>query len=138
MIGGHDRIVVRHDTSVREYLDMSGKYVLLVVGSRGDPDLRDAVLDEATRRLAEQANGHKPVTLDPAAATAALAEFHGLWQALTPTEQRRLIRLLVERVAVDAAAERVSITFRPTGIATLGADDAGAEASEPELQEVAA
>jgi len=38
------------------------------------------------------------------------------------------MQLLVEQVAFDAGNGQVSITFRPTGIATLGATDA----TEPE------
>ncbi|MEX2388853.1 MAG: recombinase family protein [Phycisphaeraceae bacterium] len=100
-----------------------------------DPDIRDRVLVEAAERLAKD----ESPSLDHRAATAALAEFDHLWQALSPAEQRQLIQLLVERVAFDATHGRVSISFRPTGIATLGvpAPDEAAE-PEPDLQEAAA
>ncbi|MEX2386446.1 MAG: recombinase zinc beta ribbon domain-containing protein, partial [Phycisphaeraceae bacterium] len=107
-----------------------------IAGIGRDPDIRDRVLAEAGERLAEEGNG---APLDHRAATAALAEFDHLWQALSPGEQRQLIQLLVERVTFDATQGRVSITFRPTGIATLGAPEADdVEQPEPDLQEAAA
>ena len=51
-----------------------------------------------------------------------LAEFGTLWGALTPREQMRVVDLLVERVDYDGQNGSVSITFRPTGIKTLGAE----------------
>jgi site-specific DNA recombinase len=52
-------------------------------------------------------------------ATAALSVFDPVWGSLTPTEQARVIGLLLEQVDYDGAAGKVSIAFRPTGIRTL-------------------
>ena len=49
----------------------------------------------------------------------ALALFDPVWESLTPREQARIVRLLVERVDYDGAKGTVSITFRPTGIKAL-------------------
>ena len=57
---------------------------------------------------------------------AALADFDGVWAALQPREQARVIELLVESVAWDGDAECVAITFRPTGIKTLAAREEAA------------
>jgi hypothetical protein len=54
---------------------------------------------------------------------AALADFDGVWEALQPREQARVIELLVESVVWDGQAESISITFRPTGIKTLAASE---------------
>src|SRR5262249_33955882 len=51
-------------------------------------------------------------------AAAALSVFDPVWGSLTPTEQARVIGLLVEQVDYDGAAGKVSIAFRPTGIKT--------------------
>ena len=51
--------------------------------------------------------------------TKALTEFDGVWEALKPREQARLIELLVESVTWDGEAESVSITFRSTGVKSL-------------------
>ena len=42
----------------------------------------------------------------------ALAEFDGVWAALAPREQARVLALLIERVEYDGQAGNVSITFR--------------------------
>ncbi len=106
-----------------------------------DPAIREQVLVRAEAQLAANGNGRGRPSLDRDGAVAALAEFEPLWQALSPGEQRCLIQLLVERVVFDAANGRVSITFRPTGIATLGATDDEVtedEATEPVVEEIAA
>ena len=61
--------------------------------------------------------------IDDADIKSALADFDGVWEALQPREQARVIELLVETVAWYGKAESVSITFRPTGIKTLAASD---------------
>jgi site-specific DNA recombinase len=48
-----------------------------------------------------------------------LSLFDPVWESLTPTEQARVVQLLVERVDYDGARGRVSITFHETGIRTL-------------------
>jgi hypothetical protein len=49
----------------------------------------------------------------------ALHQFSTVWDSLTTTEQARAVELLVERVAYDGVAGRISLTFRPTGIRAL-------------------
>jgi site-specific DNA recombinase len=58
--------------------------------------------------------------LDDGLAVAALAEFEPVWAALTPREQERLLRLLIQRIEFDG--EQVSITFQPAGIQALAAN----------------
>lgn len=50
---------------------------------------------------------------------AALRSFEPLWETLSPREQARIVRLLVERVDYDGKNESVTVTFRETGIRTL-------------------
>jgi site-specific DNA recombinase len=63
---------------------------------------------------------------------AALATFSPVWDTLSPREQARIIRLLVERVDYDGSpgpnGGTIAVTFRPNGIKTLA----------QELQEAAA
>ena len=49
----------------------------------------------------------------------ALSLFDPIWESLTPREQARIVRLLVERVDYDGRQSTVSVTFRPTGIKAL-------------------
>ena len=45
-----------------------------------------------------------------------------LWPALPLPERVRVLQLVVERVTVDRAQGRMSITFDPAGIETLAQD----------------
>ena len=57
----------------------------------------------------------------------ALSLFDPVWESLTPREQTRIVRLLVEHVDYDGQNGTVSVTFRPTGIKELalaGVEDA--------------
>ena len=49
----------------------------------------------------------------------ALALFDPVWETLSPREQVRVIRLLVQRVDYDGEMGTVSVTFHPAGIKTL-------------------
>jgi site-specific DNA recombinase len=51
--------------------------------------------------------------------TAALRSFDPIWDSLWPREQARVVHLVVERVAYDAAEETVAVTFRPGGVKVL-------------------
>jgi site-specific DNA recombinase len=49
----------------------------------------------------------------------ALSVFDPVWETLSPREQARIIRLLVERIDYDGERGTISITFRPNGIKSL-------------------
>ena len=51
---------------------------------------------------------------------AALGEFDGVWSRLSPKEQAKLMRMLVQRVDYDATKGSVSITFHPLGLQSIG------------------
>ena len=46
---------------------------------------------------------------------AAIADFGGVWDALTTREQVRIVELLIEQVQYDGVQKKVAITFRPLG-----------------------
>jgi site-specific DNA recombinase len=69
------------------------------------------VRDEAQRLQRDQ--------LDEDAAAQALAEFDPLWESLSPREQARLLRLLIERIDYDGRDSTIAITFHATGIKAL-------------------
>ena len=62
----------------------------------------------------------KVLVIDSKEVTAALVQFDGLWTALTPAEQTRVVELLVERVDYDGSNGRVVVSFNPTGILAFG------------------
>jgi site-specific DNA recombinase len=51
--------------------------------------------------------------------TGAMEAFDPIWKSLTPGEQIRLIRLLVQQVEYDGQNQDVTVTFHPTGIKSL-------------------
>jgi site-specific DNA recombinase len=67
--------------------------------------------------------------IDPTEVAEALAAFDPLWQQLSPKEQARVIRLLIDHVDYDGANGTVSVTFHPSGIKAL---------AQEQLTEVAA
>jgi site-specific DNA recombinase len=84
---------------------------------------------EVRRRLAEVESGIAALEAEQISESeiqAALADFDGVWEALQPREQARIIELLVESVVWDAEAESIAITFRPTGIKTLAGKEEAA------------
>jgi hypothetical protein len=50
----------------------------------------------------------------------ALIQFDALWDELFPTEQARIVQLLVERIEVDVSG--ISIRLRTEGIASVIAE----------------
>lgn len=72
--------------------------------------------------LAAEADRLEANRVSDAAVAKALAEFDGVWAALTPKEQARQVGLLVETIEYDGAAGTVAITFHPAGIKVLSAD----------------
>ena len=84
-------------------------------------DLNDRIR-EAERRVTEidsELAGLKSQVVDERDLRDALAKFDPIWEALSPTEQATLMRLLVERVEYDAAAGTVEISFKAAGLAAL-------------------
>lgn len=53
-----------------------------------------------------------------------------MWRVLAPSEQARILNLLVERIDYDGPAGNVSITSRPTGIKSLAKELAGSSQEE--------
>jgi len=60
--------------------------------------------------------------LRPDELAGAIEAFDPLWETLPPAHKAKLVHLLIERVEYDGADETISLTFHPTGIRTLTAD----------------
>jgi len=71
----------------------------------------------ALRRQIEDADAGQ---ITKAEVDAALGEFDGVWSRLSPKEQAKLMRMLVQRVDYDATKGSVSITFHPLGLRSIG------------------
>jgi len=96
-----------------------------LVGKTGAADVLADLQDEL--RQAEQQASHlddqiargKSKLIDDQQTQAAMEQFQPVWASLSPSEQARVIHLLVQRVEFDGEQGRVSITFRANGIKTL-------------------
>ncbi len=91
----------------------------------GDPRLTQAQnrIHGADCRLIEMDGELSTLTkdsIDESEVVQVLADFNQLWESMQPREQARAIELLIERVTFDGRAGNLSITYRPTGIRTLG------------------
>jgi len=83
-------------------------------------------LAAAREQMATVHRGH----LDDEAAADLLRLFDPVWDALAPTEQARVIALLVEGVDYDGAQGKVAIRFHASGVRTLADELAANQANE--------
>jgi len=80
-------------------------------------------LRKAEQRLTELRDGAERARrglVSKAEVDSALEAFTPLWDALSPREQARVLRLLVQRVEYDGAKGKIAVTFHANGIKTLG------------------
>jgi site-specific DNA recombinase len=68
----------------------------------------------------ERMAGIRQRMLNPDELIGAVEAFDPMWNAMSPTQQAKLIHLLVDRIEYDGEMEAISITFHPTSIKTLG------------------
>jgi site-specific DNA recombinase len=73
---------------------------------------RLAIIQEELTALGRQ-------TIDETELKTILAQFDPIWDALTPKERARVVRLLVARVGYDGKTEKVSVTFSAAGVKLL-------------------
>ncbi len=84
-------------------------------------DLHDRIAT-AQRRLSDIARQLESIAMGQISESdvaQALMDFDPLWNALTQAERWRVMQLLIERVEYDGAEGEITITFKPTGIASL-------------------
>jgi site-specific DNA recombinase len=91
---------------------------------------RLAHIEQRLTRLRGQREAWQQERLDEAAATEALSGLVPAWQAMTPDEQARVVRLLVSRVDYDGQHGKASITFQPLGLKTLAGEIMGRNREE--------
>ncbi len=61
-------------------------------------------------------------TLDPNDLASALGMFDPIWDVLFPTEQARIIELLIRQIEYNGKSGNLAITFHPTGIKSLASE----------------
>jgi len=91
---------------------------------------RLAQIEQRLARLRGQMEALQQERLDQAAVTEALSGLLPAWEAMTPAEQGRVVRLLVERVDYDGQHGKAAITFQPLGLKTLAGEMLGRNSEE--------
>jgi site-specific DNA recombinase len=76
-------------------------------------------VEKRVLQVREQVQSIRQDLIDEQRAAEALTLFDPIWEALTPLEQARVLRLLVEQVDYDGVSGQLSVTFHPTNIKTL-------------------
>jgi site-specific DNA recombinase len=119
-----ERDLLRGQSEVRRLLTEAG----LGVSSSSDVtrlaelQARLAQVEQRLTRLRGQMEAWHQERLDQAAVTEALSGLVPAWEAMSPQEQARVVRLLVSRVDYDGKHGKASITFLPLGLKTLAGE----------------
>ncbi len=94
-------------------------------------DLHDKIgqFEQRLTEIENQIAVHQGDLITDGEVAAALRDFDGVWAALSPREQTRLINLLVSRVEFDAPETAIEISFHPSGIKALASGKNAANAA---------
>jgi site-specific DNA recombinase len=122
--GSLERDLLRWQSETRRLLAEvgSGEPGGGAVARLADLQARVGQVEQRLARLRTQVEAVRQERLDEAAATEALAGLDPAWEAMTPDEQARLVRLLVARVDYDGGRGKVAIAFHPLGLKTLAGE----------------
>jgi len=84
-------------------------------------DLQDQIrtLEQRMTTIREETILLQREAVDERDLARALSVFDPVWESLSPREQTRIVRLLIERVGYDGRDGKVTITFRSPGIKAL-------------------
>jgi site-specific DNA recombinase len=124
---GLERDLLRGQSEVRQLLAEvgSGTSSNAAVTRLAELQARLAQIEQRLARLRGQMEALQQERLDQAAITEALSGLVPAWEGMTPSEQARVLRLLVSRVDYDGQHGKASITFQPLGLKTLAAEMVG-------------
>jgi site-specific DNA recombinase len=91
-----------------------------LMGRVGELDGAVATIEHRLAGARGELAGVHAATIDEDDLRAALASFDPVWNELFPRERARILALLIERVTYTRATGDVAITFRPSGVKSLG------------------
>jgi site-specific DNA recombinase len=129
---GLERDLLRGQSEVRKLLAEVGAGTSSngAVTRLAELQARLAQVEQRLARLRGQMATLQQERLDEAAAAQALSGLAPAWEALSPDEQARVVRLLVSRVDYDGKQGKASITFQPLGLKTLAGEMLARERGE--------
>ncbi|HEY7153011.1 MAG TPA: recombinase family protein [Gemmataceae bacterium] len=121
---GLERDLLRGQSEVRKLLAEigSGASGSKAVTRLAELQARLAQIEQRLARLRGQMEALQQERLDQAAVREALSGLVPAWELMSPTEQARVVRLLVSRVDYDGKQGKASITFQPLGLKTLAGE----------------
>jgi len=113
-----ERDLKRHNEDLRQ---LAGRLATNGTATDRVADLQDRirVAEQRATQVQEELIALGRELVDEKEVARALALFDPVWETLSPREQVRVIRLLVQRVDYDGEKGTVSVTFHPAGIKTL-------------------
>jgi site-specific DNA recombinase len=91
----------------------------LAVDRMAEVQERAAVLEGKLREVREQLAEWAGQTVNVADVRRTLREFDRLWAEMTPREQEKFVKTLVEQVSYDGASGEVTVGFRTAAIKQL-------------------
>jgi len=118
----HERELKRLDARIRALvgeLPASGTDHRLVTDQMADLQDQIRSLEQRMTVIREEIVVIQRETLDEGDLEKALSAFDPVWDSLSPREQVRIIKLLIERVAYDGRDGKVTVTFRSPGIKAM-------------------
>jgi site-specific DNA recombinase len=109
-----ERGLKRYSSEVRKLVGDPG-------GTERLADLQDRIRTDEQRAtgIREEIIALGQEIVDEKDLACALHAFDPVWDSLSPKEQARVIRLLLEKVGYDGDKGSVAVTFRPNGIKAL-------------------
>ncbi|MCW5756710.1 MAG: recombinase family protein [Phycisphaeraceae bacterium] len=124
-----ERDLKRHYREVRTLASEAASSNGAAAARLGDLNERIRAGEQAMTELREKAVALSREIVDEREVAEAMKAFDPVWETLSPREQARVVRLLVQQVDYDGGTGTVSLTFHPDGLRALSA--------EAEVEEVA-
>jgi site-specific DNA recombinase len=117
-----ERDLKRHYREIRTLATEAGVSNGVGAARLGELNERIRTGEQAMTALRERAVALSREVVDEREVEDALAAFDPVWETLTPKEQARVVRLLVQQVDYDGSTGTVSLAFHPDGLKTLAAE----------------
>ncbi|MBX3385999.1 MAG: recombinase family protein [Phycisphaeraceae bacterium] len=117
-----ERELKRHYRDVRTLATEAGTTNGTGAAQLGELNERIRAGEQTMTALREQAVALSRQLVDEREVAESLAAFDPVWETLTPKEQARVVRLLVQQVDYDGSTGTVSLTFYPDGLRALAAE----------------
>ena len=118
----HERVLKRLHTRVQKLMSESFSVVSdqkLAIDQLADLQDQIGSLDQRMTAIREEVISIQKEAVDEGDLARALTAFAPVWESLSPRDQSRIVRLLVERVGYDGRDGKVTVTFRSPGIKAL-------------------